>query len=70
MKFEAQLPRSVSAMFSLLATGSLIHGAIYALEGLFAFGIIGSALVVLLTSIEDFGEILKDDNRPETVTGD
>ena len=37
------------------------HGIIYALEGLFAAGIIGSALVVLLTSIEDFGEVLKKD---------
>lgn len=28
--------------------------AIYVLEGLFAAGIIGSALVVFLTSVEDF----------------
>ena len=68
--WKAQLRPEYFQMFPLLATGALIHGAIYALEGIFAFGIIGSALVVLLTSIEDFGEVLKKDNPPATVTGD
>jgi len=36
---------------------TLIHFAIYVLEAMFAAGIIGSALVVLLTSIEDVIEI-------------
>lgn len=28
------------------------------LEGIFVFGLVGSALVVLMTSIEDFREVL------------
>jgi hypothetical protein len=48
-------------LFAILTTGPLLHGAIYALEGLFAAGVIGSALVVVLTSIQDFGEVLKKD---------
>ena len=40
---------------------TLIHFAIYVLEAMFAAGIIGSALVVLLTSIEDVIEIATPD---------
>jgi hypothetical protein len=37
--------------------------AVYFLEGLFTVGIIGSALVIILTSIEDFEVFL---TRPRT----
>ena len=37
---------------------SVVHFLIALLEATFAFGIVGSAVVVLLTSIEDFAEAL------------
>jgi hypothetical protein len=49
--------------------GSIVHGAIYVLEALFVIGVIGSALVVLLTSIEDFFEVLKPDTPAGSETG-
>lgn len=44
---------------------ALIHFAIKLLEVLFAIGIIGSALVVVLTSIEDVIEIFTPDESPQ-----
>ena len=38
--------------------------AIRALETMFALGLIGSAIVVVLTSIEDFRTLFKKDNEP------
>lgn len=40
---------------------TFIHFAIYVLEALFAAGIIGSAVVVILTAIEDVIEIATPD---------
>jgi hypothetical protein len=45
----------------------LIHFAITLLEILFAVGIIGSALVVILTSIEDTIEIVTPEEPPSTM---
>jgi preprotein translocase subunit Sss1 len=38
--------------------------AIRTLETMFVLGIIGSAIVVILTSIEDFKTLFKKDNEP------
>ena len=38
--------------------------AIRTLETMFVLGIIGSAIVVILTSIEDFRTLFKKDNEP------
>ena len=40
---------------------SVIHIGIWVLEAIFAFGIIGSALVVILAGVEDVREIFKKD---------
>ena len=45
---------------------TFIHFAIYVLEVLFAAGIIGSALVVILTAIEDVVEIATPDETPQS----
>lgn len=42
---------------------SITHIFITALEALFAFGIVGSALVVILTSIEDLREVFTDSSE-------
>jgi hypothetical protein len=39
----------------------IIKFAVIFLEALFAVGVIGSAIVVILTSIEDIGEIMSSD---------
>jgi hypothetical protein len=36
------------------------------LEGVFAIGVLGSALVVLLTLIEDMKSLLQNEKSPET----
>jgi hypothetical protein len=41
----------------------LITIAVRALETIFVVGLIGSAIVVILTSIEDFGTLFKKDNE-------
>jgi hypothetical protein len=38
--------------------------AIRVLEAMFVVGVLGSALVVVLTSIEDFRTLFKRDNEP------
>lgn len=38
--------------------------AVRTLETMFVLGIIGSAIVVILTSIEDFKTLFKKDNEP------
>jgi hypothetical protein len=38
--------------------------AIRALEAIFVAGVLGSALVVVLTSVEDFKTLFKKDNEP------
>ncbi|HYK51631.1 MAG TPA: hypothetical protein VEU94_18065 [Terriglobales bacterium] len=38
--------------------------AIRVLEAMFVVGVLGSALVVVLTSIEDFRTLFKKDNEP------
>ena len=42
----------------------LITIAVRVLEAMFVLGIIGSAVVVVLTSIEDFKTLFKKDNEP------
>ena len=42
----------------------LITIAVRTLEATFVLGIIGSAVVVVLTSIEDFRTLFKKDNEP------
>ena len=42
----------------------LITLAVRTLEGMFVLGLLGSALVVALTSIEDFRTLFKKDNEP------
>jgi len=42
----------------------LITIAVRTLETMFVLGIIGSAVVVVLTSIEDFRTLFKKDNEP------
>ena len=42
-------------------TRFLVTAAIRILEGIFAFGILGSALVVILAGIEDLREVFKKD---------
>jgi phenylalanyl-tRNA synthetase alpha subunit len=41
----------------------LVIFGIRLLEAIFAFGIIGSALVVLLAGVEDIREVFKKDDR-------
>jgi hypothetical protein len=57
------------AEFEARSRESVVKFAIVFLEVLFAIGVIGSALVVLLTSIEDVIEIIRPDtpaqNRSE-----
>jgi hypothetical protein len=38
--------------------------AIRVLEAMFVVGVLGSALVVVLTSVEDFKTLFKKDNEP------
>jgi hypothetical protein len=38
--------------------------AIRVLEAMFVVGVLGSALVVVLTSVEDFRTLFKNDNEP------
>jgi hypothetical protein len=38
--------------------------AIRVLEAIFVAGVLGSALVVVLTSVEDFRTLFKKDNEP------
>jgi hypothetical protein len=38
--------------------------AIRVLEAMFVVGVLGSALVVVLTSVEDFRTLFKKDNEP------
>ncbi|MBS1852485.1 MAG: hypothetical protein JST79_16390 [Acidobacteria bacterium] len=45
----------------------LINIAIYAVEAMFALGIVGSMIVVLLTTIEDANEVFQKDEQPEPV---
>ena len=42
----------------------LITIAVRILEAMFALGLIGSAIVVILTSIEDFRTLFKKDDEP------
>jgi hypothetical protein len=42
----------------------LITIAVRALETMFVLGLIGSGIVVVLTSIEDFRTLFKKDNEP------
>jgi len=42
----------------------LITIAVRILEAMFVLGLIGSAVVVVLTSIEDFRTLFKKDNDP------
>jgi len=42
----------------------LITIAVRALEAMFVLGLLGSALVVVLTSIEDLRTLFKKDNEP------
>ena len=54
---------------------TFIKFAVIFLEVLFAVGVIGSALVVILTSIEDMAEVFKSDEpssvvRPEPSAAD
>jgi hypothetical protein len=42
----------------------LITIAVRILEAMFAVGLIGSAIVVILTSIEDFRTLFKKDDEP------
>lgn len=42
----------------------LMTTAIRVLEAMFVVGVLGSALVVVLTSIEDFRTLFKKDNEP------
>jgi hypothetical protein len=42
----------------------LITIAVRILEAMFVLGLIGSAVVVVLTSIEDFRTLFKKDNEP------
>jgi hypothetical protein len=42
----------------------LITIAVRTLEAMFALGLIGSAIVVILTSIEDFRTLFKKDDEP------
>ena len=37
------------------------------LEGIFAFGVLGSAVVVVLTLIEDMKSLLQSEKSPETL---
>ena len=39
----------------------LVTAAIRILEGIFAFGVLGSALVVILAGLEDLHEVFKKD---------
>ncbi len=41
---------------------SVIHALIWALEAIFVFGIVGAALVVILTSIEDVREVFSKED--------
>jgi hypothetical protein len=42
----------------------LITIAVRIVEAMFAVGVLGSAVVVILTSIEDFRMLFKKDNTP------
>jgi hypothetical protein len=42
----------------------LMNIAIRVLEAMFVVGVLGSALVVVLTSVEDFRTLFKKDNEP------
>lgn len=55
--------RSLQQMLSNTGMGLVLKVGIYAIECLFIFGIIGAALVVLLTSIEDFEVFLKENQE-------
>ena len=50
-------------------THEILVAGIKTLEGLFAVGIIGSVVLILLTSIEDFKEVFHRDanDEPETL---
>ena len=50
----------------------LIVGGIKLLEGLFAVGLVGSAVLIVLTSIEDFREVFhrNGDEEPEPLATD
>ena len=47
---------------------SLIVGGVKVLEFLFAAGLIGSVVLILLTSIEDFREVFHADAGEEPLT--
>jgi hypothetical protein len=51
---------------------ALMVAGIKLLEFLFAAGLVGSAILIVLTSIEDFREVFNRDadEEPEILTGD
>lgn len=55
------------ATIPLLGVGLVARVAVRALEILFAVGIIGSALVVVITFVEDLKEVLSTDEPPESM---
>ena len=48
-----------------MVTRSVIRAGVWLLEAIFAFGMVGSALVVILAGVEDVREIFKQD-EPRT----
>ena len=50
--------------------GSIASLLIKSLEAIFAFGLVGSALVVLMTSIEDFREVLNREKGERLTEGE
>lgn len=49
---------------------ALIKAGVWFLEAIFAFGVIGSALVLILTSIEDIRALRQKDNGPQEAPAD
>jgi hypothetical protein len=44
---------------------ALIKAGVWFLEAIFAFGVIGSALVLVLTTVEDVRALRQKDNGPQ-----
>jgi hypothetical protein len=48
----------------------LIKVGVWFLEGIFAFGAIGSAVVLVLTTVEDVRALRQKDETPQEATAD
>ena len=49
--------------------GRVVSDLIFALEALFALGVVGSSLVLILTLIEDSKELFMKDKNPADLMG-